>query len=185
MRFKAFHELKPEIAAGLPTADRPMAFDKGDSESGSESGSEADDGAADESTLSKVDELMASGQILPIRFPDPGKPEGIRTYRKPILTMKSVSFKYPGTDRMILTDATATLTLGSRSVLLGANGAGKSTFLKLVVGDLELSEEDTNGEAWRHHNLRVSYIAQHSLHHLEEYLESTPMAYIQVGVGGR
>jgi len=179
MRFKAFHELKPEIAAGLPTADRPMAFDKGDSESGSESGSEADDGAADESTLSKVDELMASGQILPIRFPDPGKPEGIRTYRKPILTMKSVSFKYPGTDRMILTDATATLTLGSRSVLLGANGAGKSTFLKLVVGDLELSEEDTNGEAWRHHNLRVSYIAQHSLHHLEEYLESTPMAYIQ------
>ena len=64
--------------------------------------------------------------------------------------------------------------------LLGANGAGKTTFLKLLVGDLELeAEQGHKGEAWRHHNLRVSYIAQHSLHHLEEYLNETPLHYIQ------
>ena len=61
------------------------------------------------------------------------------------MTMRSISFKYPGTDRMILTDATVTVTLGSRAVLLGANGAGKSTFLKLLVGDLELMEDDGAG----------------------------------------
>ena len=73
-----------------------------------------------------------------------------------------------------------TVTLGSRAVLLGANGAGKSTFLKLIVGDLELeADEGHKGEAWKHHNLRVSYIAQHSLHHLEDYLNETPMHYIQ------
>lgn len=32
---------------------------------------------------------------------------------------------------------------------------------------------------WKHHNLRVAYIAQHSMHHLEEHTESTPLAYIQ------
>lgn len=35
------------------------------------------------------------------------------------------------------------------------------------------------GEVWKHHNLRVAYIAQHSMHHLEEHVESTPLAYIQ------
>ena len=45
---------------------------------------------------------------------------------------------------------------------------------------LELSaDEGHKGEAWRHHSLRVSYIAQHSLHHLEEYLNETPIHYIQ------
>jgi len=55
-----------------------------------------------------------------------------------------------------------------------------------VVGDLEMMQDDgtpdmgpPKGEAWRHHNLRLSYIAQHSLHHLEEYLNETPMHYIQ------
>ena len=206
MTFKQFQELKPEIAAGLPTADNAMAkmaridgedgasdlaegLDKvslDGSESDSDAGGAGGAGGADGSTLSKVEEMMASGQILPIRFPDPGKPEGIRTYRKPILTMKDVQYKYSGTDRWILSEATVTVTLGSRAVLLGANGAGKSTFLKLIVGDLEMMEDDgtpdlgpPKGEAWKHHNLRVSYIAQHSLHHLEDALDSSPMAYIQ------
>ena len=34
-----------------------------------------------------------ASQVLPIRFPDPGKPEGIRTFRKPVMTLKDVSFK--------------------------------------------------------------------------------------------
>ncbi|KOO35268.1 hypothetical protein Ctob_006459 [Chrysochromulina tobinii] len=201
MGFKSFQQLKPEIAAGLPTADNAMAKMALLAEGGSDAASDLADGMGDVSLddseggseaggegtiLSKVDEMMASGQILPIRFPDPGKPEGIRTYRKPILTMKEICYKYPGTDKWILQDATVTVTLGSRAVLLGANGAGKSTFLKLIVGDLEMMEDDGSpdllppkGEAWKHHNLRVSYIAQHSLHHLEDSLDQTPMAYIQ------
>ena len=124
--------------------------------------------------------MMAAGNIPPIVFPDPGKPDGIRTYRKPVMTMKNISFRYEGTENWVLTDASVTVTLGSRVVLLGANGAGKTTFLKLLIGDLELdAEAGHKGEGWRHHNLRVSYIAQHSLHHLEDYLQETPMHYIQ------
>ena len=84
-------------------------------------------------TISRVEEMMASGQILPIRFPDPGKPEGVRTFRKPIMTLKDIAFQYEGAEKRILEKANATVTLGSRAVLLGANGAGKSTFLKLIV----------------------------------------------------
>ena len=185
MGFKAFQSLKPEIAAGLPTADKAIAVAKevagegggptdlmeGRDDLSVSSGSGAcgeevdvsDQAGGSDPTITTVDEMVSSGQILPIRFPDPGKPEGIRTYRKPILTMKSISFRYKGTERWILTDATVTATLGSRAVLLGANGAGKSTFLKLIVGDLELEpDEGHKGDAWKHHNLRVSYIAQHS-----------------------
>ena len=128
-------------------------------------------------TMEALSPSSYTTQVLPIRFPDPGKPEGIRTFRKPVMTLKDVSFKYEGTDKLILSKASATVTLGARVVLVGANGAGKSTFLKLMVGDLEPNEG--GGELWRHHALRVSYIAQHSLYHLEDYLNGTPQSYIQ------
>jgi len=180
MGFSEFQKLHPEVAAGLPTAEKAMANleeMKEASADGLSSASESSGSNTLEATIKRVDEMVASGQILPIRFPDPGKPEGIRTYRKPIMTLKGISFTYDGTEREILTDASVSVTLGSRVVLLGANGAGKTTFLKILVGDLPVTSG--KGEAWTHHNLRVSYIAQHSLHHLEEYLNSNPIAYIQ------
>jgi elongation factor 3 len=184
MSFKEFQRLNPDLVAGLPAVGKAMAAPAGgeDDSSDAESDVSSSGGGGASSMLDGVEAMMESGAILPIRFPDPGKPEGIRTYRKPIMTMKGVHFRYPGTEKWVLTDANVTVTLGSRAVLLGANGAGKTTFLKLLVGDLELVEEadgTIHGEAWRHHNLRVSYIAQHSLHHLEEYLQETPIQYIQ------
>ena len=78
---------------------------------------------------------------------------------------------------MILEDVNVGLTLGSRAVIVGANGSGKSTFLKLLIGDLE--PEEGVGTAWKHHNLRLSYVAQQALHHLEDYVTVTPINYIQ------
>ena len=52
------------------------------------SSNNSSEGAGLTSTINRVDEMIAAGLILPMRFPDPGKPEGIRTFRKPILTMK-------------------------------------------------------------------------------------------------
>eukprot|EP00976_Prorocentrum_cordatum_P090232 1188036-Prorocentrum_minimum.AAC.4 len=49
--------------------------------------------------------------------------------------------------------------------------------MKLMVGELEA--DNGTGEVWKHHNLRVAYIAQHSMHHLEAALENTPLEYIQ------
>merc|ERR1719502_568537 len=134
-------------------------------------------GSGVSTSISKIDELIAQGLVLPMRFPDPGKPEGIRTFRKPIMTLEKVNFKYPGADKYILEDVTASLTLGSRAVIVGGNGSGKSTLLQLLIGDLEAAEGV--GEHWKHHNLRLSYVAQQSMHHLEEHLQSNPIQYIQ------
>lgn len=47
----------------------------------------------------------------------------------------------------------------------------------MLVGETE--QTPGVGELWRHHNLRVSYVAQHSMHHLEEQQSMTPLEYIQ------
>ena len=187
--FGEFQRIKPEIAAGLPRIDhKPAAPSAPASDAGSDSASAcSSDGPSSSAhaeqsvsaTIAKVDEMIAMGLILPMNMPDPGKPEGIRTYRKPILTLKDVSFKYPETERNILEHVTCQLTLGSRTVIVGGNGAGKSTFLKLIIGDLEAEAPNGTGTVWKHHNLRLSNVAQQSLHHLEDYVTLTPIHYIQ------
>jgi elongation factor 3 len=162
-----------EGMSGLDVSDKTSDSGKSKTSDSGKSGASSEMSA----TLAKVEEMIAAGLILPMNFPDPGKPDGIRTFRKPILTLKDINFKYPETDKYILQKVEVTLTLGSRSVIVGGNGSGKSTALKLLVGDLEA--EQGVGEVWKHHNLRLSYVAQQSLHHLEEFLLVTPVTYIQ------
>eukprot|EP01052_Picozoa_sp_SAG31_P032015 SAG31_NODE_3464_length_4244_cov_3.817370_3_plen_607_part_00 len=114
---------------------------------------------------------------LPIFFPDPGKLQGIRSRKAPVIKMDNVRFTYPGAAEAQLTDATIRLGMGSRCALLGKNGAGKTTLMRILVGELPVDEGA--GEVWIHHNLRLAYVAQHSMHHLESCLEASPAAYIQ------
>ncbi len=47
---------------------------------------------------------------------------------------KDVSFKYPGTDRLIFENLNLEIQKGERIALIGVNGAGKSTLIKLLTG---------------------------------------------------
>ena len=114
-----------------------------------------------------------------IKFPDPGTLDGVKSRLKPIAKLTNVTFTYPGTDKMILNNVSVKLCMASRVALLGVNGAGKTTLLKLLVGDLDAAGPGNVGEVWKHQNLRVSYIAQHSMHHLEENITLNPITYIQ------
>ncbi len=49
------------------------------------------------------------------------------------LEFRHVSFTYPGTSRPVLKDICVTLEPGDTAVLVGLNGAGKTTFLKLLT----------------------------------------------------
>lgn len=49
------------------------------------------------------------------------------------LELSHVSFRYPGSDRDVLTDVSLTLHSGEHAVLVGLNGAGKTTLVKLVT----------------------------------------------------
>jgi len=108
-------------------------------------------------------------------LPEPSFLEGVKSKDRAIIKMKDVSFSYPGSDRVILSGVSVQCCLNSRVAVLGANGAGKSTMIKLLTGEMEPS----SGDVWKHPNLRIAYVAQHAFHHLEMHLEKTPNEYIR------
>ena len=200
-----------------------------------------------------------------MRFPSPGALDGCKSKVKTVASLTRLTFKYAGSDKMVLNDVSCKLGQTSRVALVGANGAGKSTLLRLLVGDMsvtpQLGDRDMRatylatpltphgpdietkppspgvrdapppraapdnasnaGQVFRHRNLRVGlmyvcmyvcmyvsyvhmyvcmyhtsifvpticvlrhrlhtgYIAQHSMHHLEEHMSLTPISYIQM-----
>jgi elongation factor 3 len=194
MGFRDFQSLKPEIVAALPSPDNAInkVASVGNLSHAESSGSLAhsasmvslagvDEDAvvaeAPKTAISNFGKEGATDHIKPIRFPDPGNLEGVKSRAKCIMYMKDVSFTYPGTSKQILTAANVKITQDSRAALIGLNGAGKTTLMKLLIG--ELSPDEGVGEVWQHHNLRLAYIAQHSMHHLEESIENTPLEYLQ------
>ena len=79
---------------------------------------------------------------------------------RPLMTLENQSAGYG--DRVVIERVNLSLSPGDRIALLGRNGAGKSTFMKLLAGELA-SPSGTRGEA---RDLRIGYFAQHQLEQL-------------------
>merc|ERR1711935_519029 len=107
-------------------------------------------------------------------FPLPGALEGVKSRGKTILKMTNVNFKYPTHEKNTVENITLTVCMASRVAVVGANGAGKSTAIKLLIGELKPEK----GSIWKHQNMRLAYVAQHAFHHLEKHMEKTPVDYI-------
>jgi len=88
--------------------------------------------------------------------------------------MNSVTFQYPTKDKPTIMDVSLTVSQVSRVAVIGANGAGKSTAIKVLVGE----QKPTEGSIWKAAGLRMAYVAQHAFHHLEKHMQSTPTDYI-------
>jgi elongation factor 3 len=89
--------------------------------------------------------------------------------------MTNCTYTYPGASKPSLADASLSLTLSSRVAIIGGNGAGKSTFIKMLTGETI----PQTGKVEKHPNLRIGYIKQHALEHVEMHLEKTPSQYLQ------
>jgi elongation factor 3 len=109
------------------------------------------------------------------KFPQPGPIEGVKSKGKALMKMANCTFTYPVNDKPTLFDITIQVSLSSRVACIGENGAGKSTMIKLLVGEVEPQV----GEVWKHPNARVAYVAQHAFHHIESHLDKTPNEYIR------
>jgi ATP-binding cassette subfamily F protein 3 len=79
---------------------------------------------------------------------------------RPLVALEDQSAGYDG--RVVLEHLKLTLSPGDRIALLGRNGAGKSTFMKLLAGELT-ALSGTRTEA---RDLRIGYFAQHQLEQL-------------------
>jgi ATP-binding cassette subfamily F protein 3 len=111
-----------------------------------------------QSRLKALEKLQPIAEInsessLPLHFPDPEK-QAV----PPIVRMEDVSVGYePG--KAILNRLNLRIDDDDRIALLGANGNGKSTFAKLLVGELEAED----GIVSRSNKLKIGYFAQHQL----------------------
>ncbi|KAL1232006.1 ATP-binding cassette sub-family F member 1 [Trichinella pseudospiralis] len=93
--------------------------------------------------------------VVKFRFPDPP------ALNPPILGAHDVSFCFPGRP-LLFKNVNFGIDLSSRIAIVGPNGVGKSTFLKLLLGDLQ----PTRGEIRKNHRLRIGRFDQHSSEHL-------------------
>ncbi len=100
--------------------------------------------------LEKLDRIVVEDdafRAMIVKFP-PAPHSG-----KLVVEMRGVSKAYP--DRTILTDGELTLSRGEHVALVGANGTGKSTVMRMLVG-----EEPYNGEIRLGHQVTIGYYAQ-------------------------
>merc|ERR1719217_738789 len=111
-------------------------------------------------------------------FPDPGMLDGVTSRTKALIKMTDVSFKYPTREVNTLNNISVQVSMASRVAVIGVNGAGKSTMIKLMVGELEPNEEGA-AKIVKHPNMRLAYVAQHAFHHIEAHLQMTPTQYIE------
>ncbi|MBC7991336.1 MAG: ATP-binding cassette domain-containing protein [Luteimonas sp.] len=100
---------------------------------------------------------------------------------KKVIEAKHVSFAYPG--KPLVRDFSGTILRGDRIGLIGANGTGKTTLLKLLLGDLQPQA----GEIRIGTQLQVAYFDQYRATLREDWnaLENVAEGHDFVEVGGK
>src|SRR6516225_3582755 len=109
--------------------------------------------------LAKMEPIAAvvADEVRPIDIPAPSKP-----LSPPIIALDDVGVGYePG--KPVLRRLTLRVDDDDRIALLGANGNGKSTLVKLIAGRLE----PLTGRITRADKLEIGYFAQHQLDELD------------------
>jgi ATP-binding cassette subfamily F protein 3 len=101
---------------------------------------------------------LVTQDVREISFPAPEK-----TLSPPIIAVDNVSVGYEPS-KPVLNRVTLRIDNDDRIALLGANGNGKSTLVKLLAGRLK----PFSGAATRAEKLTIAYFAQHQLDELNE-----------------
>ncbi len=112
---------------------------------------------------------------LKFKFPQPGPIDGVKSRSKALMKMSHCDFTYPGNTVPTLFDISIQVSMASRVGCVGENGAGKSTMIKVLTGEVV----PQTGDVWKHPNARVAYVAQHAFHHIEDHLNKTANEYIR------
>ena len=123
----------------------------------------------DEEARKEADETadLAEDAELPLRLSAGG------TLRGPFLArLEKVSFRYPAGDKTLFANVDMTLDSASRVCLLGENGEGKTTLVKVLLGQLE----PTSGVASLDRGARVALVNQHHADQLA--FDKTPLAFM-------
>lgn len=106
-------------------------------------------------------------RVAPFTLPSPPRP-----LAPPLIRLERANVGYePG--KPILRNLNLRMDLDDRIGLLGVNGAGKSTFAKMIAGALDVSE----GELHRDRKMRVGWFHQHQIEAMDP--TDTPLEIIR------
>ncbi|KAL3481929.1 P-loop containing nucleoside triphosphate hydrolase protein [Aspergillus californicus] len=95
--------------------------------------------------------LMTLPDASELRFPGP------------LISLEGVVFKYNDTAAPVLKGIDLVMHMGDRVGIMGLNGCGKSTLIRLVAG----TTVPTQGKFSSHSRLKMGYYAQHSIEELQ------------------
>ena len=115
----------------------------------------------------EVIDLLPNEERVTIHLPSPEKP-----LSPPLIALEGVSIGYG--EREVLKGLSLSITDDDRIGLLGANGNGKSTFVKLLADRLV----PMKGHMKRSGRLKVAYFAQHQLDELD--MNETPVTLVKL-----
>ncbi|KFD55955.1 hypothetical protein M513_03079 [Trichuris suis] len=123
---------------------------------------------------SKIKMLEKLPELLPVEVDPPVviKFPPCDSLNPPIIQLENVSFHY-AKERPVLRNVNFSASMESRICLVGDNGSGKTTFLKLIVGMLD----PVKGERRLHRLLKVAYFTQHHVDQL--VMDVNPVELIQ------
>ncbi len=118
--------------------------------------------------LERMETISAAHVDSPFyfEFPEPEKMPQL------LLSLEEIAIGYQA-EKPVLAKINLRILAGVRWGLLGVNGAGKSTFIKLLAGELE----PISGVYQRGDGLKIGYFAQHQLEQLDPH--ATPLLHLQ------
>lgn len=117
------------------------------------------------SVQSKIKMLEKLPELKPVekevesvlKFPE------VEALQPPVLTLDEVDFRYPNCERIILKNVCLGANSESRICIVGENGQGKTTLLKIIMGVLS----PTAGFVRHHRGLKFGYFSQHHVDQLD------------------
>ncbi|KAF0428195.1 P-loop containing nucleoside triphosphate hydrolase protein [Gigaspora margarita] len=125
-----------------------------------------------------IDKMEAAGLVEKVEAPSTFKFKfsDVEKLPPPVLQFDQVSFSYNGSTNpkdLLYKDLDLAVDMDSRIALVGPNGVGKSTLLKLMIGELQ----PVQGRISRHTNLKLAKYSQHSADQLE--MDLNPIEYMR------
>ncbi|KAJ3284141.1 hypothetical protein HDU79_008479 [Rhizoclosmatium sp. JEL0117] len=101
------------------------------------------------------------------------EPEPLRT-NTALVEMETVSFTYSKANPLVLQNITLNLQMGDHIAIVGANGEGKSTLVKLLIGQLS----PTSGTVKHHPKIRIAHVSQDLTTAMD--LDKTPLELMKL-----
>jgi len=113
-------------------------------------------------------ELISKPREYTVKFSFPSRDK----LNPPCIGLHDVSFGYSN-QPLLFENVEFGMDMDSRVAIVGPNGVGKSTLLKLLCGEIE----PTKGEQRKNHRLKVAYYSQHSADQLD--VDKSAVSYLR------